>query len=517
MIELQKRSGEAGDHWLQLFSQVQDSKLESDIDRLCRDFLCNPDVTSSVPIDQVIQKFDFVPLAQTGINAEDFVAELQENMAAHSINTGSPFCIGHMTALLPNFIRPLAKLVASLNQNQVKLETAQATTFFEHQALCQLHQAFYGHCDAYYRAQQVHSESGLGVMTSGGTLANTTALQCARNHSLLEFGNVEQEGLPQVLMNAGFRRSVVICSRLGHYSIQKSLGTLGIGRSNLLDVAVDAHQRMDLNALKAIIAQCQANNWHVIAIVAVAGTTECGAFDNIEAVADIAAEQGIHLHVDAAWGGAVIFSERHRHLLQGIERADSITVDAHKQLYTPLGSGIVLFRNPDLLHCISTTANYIIRKGSRDLGRHSLEGSRPAMVIYLQAVLQLLGRQGLGSLLEKNIETCGAMAAVIADSEDFELLTQPQSNIFLYRYMPPAIRGKNSFTESEVHRLNEVNIAIQETQKQRGRSLVSRTLHTLPDGQSAVALRVVIANPLTEIDHCVQVLDEQRSIAQRLI
>jgi putative pyridoxal-dependent aspartate 1-decarboxylase len=517
MIEQPIESLTVADFWTQLFDQVNNPALESEIDRLCHNFISSQLISSKLNAEEVMQQFEFSPISDMGCEPQDFIDELESHVLPHAINTGSPYFIGHMTALLPNFMRPLAKLVATLNQNQVKLETAKSMTFFEHQALAILHQAFYQRGDKFYKALQSQPHTALGVMTSGGTLANATALQCARNEALSPFGDVEQEGLLQVMINSGYQRSVVICSSLSHYSIKKTLGTLGLGRNNLLQVKVDQEQRMDLQALQETIAQCRANNWQIIAIVAVAGTTECGSFDDIEAIAGIAASHDIHLHVDAAWGGAMIFSERHAGLLRGIEQADSITIDAHKQLYTPIGSGIALFKNPELIQHISTTANYIIRKGSQDLGRHSMEGSRPAMVIYLQATLQLLGRQGLGALLDKNVDVCRTMAEYIAASNDFELLTQPQSNIFLYRYLPPLLRGKNNYTDIASQHIDDLNIKLQEIQKRRGRSLVSRTQLMLEDGISVVGLRVVIANPTTHFKHCLQVLNEQREIARELL
>ncbi|TKL84565.1 aminotransferase class V-fold PLP-dependent enzyme, partial [Enterococcus faecium] len=106
----------------------------------------------------------------------------------------------------------------------------------------------------------------------------------------------------------------------------------------------------------------------VMAIVGVAGTTETGNVDPLDELADLAAELNCHFHVDAAWGGATLLSDKYRYLLKGIERADSVTIDAHKQMYVPMGAGMVVFKHPSAAHAIEHHAEYILRKGSKDLG-----------------------------------------------------------------------------------------------------------------------------------------------------
>ena len=507
---------EGKDNWPSYFKQPWHMEFEIGIKKLCSEYLTCEDISSQTNIDFVRKKFSFMEVPEEGKEAADFLDELAEIIVAHSVNTGSPYFIGHMTAMLPNFLRPLSNMVTCLNQNQVKVETAKSMTFYEKQAIGMLHHAFYQKSDWFYRKSLTENESVLGTMTSGGTIANMTALQCARDASLLPYGDVEQEGYSQVFAKTGFERSVVICSELGHYSIKKALGLLGLGRENLLTVPVDKNQKMRTDELESLVNDCRQKNLHIIAIVAVAGTTECGSFDDISVVADIASAHNVHLHVDAAWGGAMIFSERHNYLLKGIDRADSITVDGHKQLYLPMGLGIVLFKAPELIQYIAMGANYIIRNNSFDLGRTSIEGSRPAMVLYLQAALQLLGKNGYGGIIEKNVETARNMARYIKVCFDFELLNHPQANIFLYRYIPEALQGKEHFTDEENRHIDAINIKIQEKQKDKGKGFVSRTTIARDNHCSVVGLRVVLANPLTDFSHCCRVLNEQREIVRGL-
>lgn len=499
---------------LSFFQSTNNPDIVTGIDRLTDTFLQQDKVSSGLNSQELQQKFNVISVPKHGISQNDFLQEVEDLVSAHSVNTGSPYFIGHMTSLLPNFIRPLAKLKIALNQNMVKLETANAATFYEKQALAMLHKEVYQLDQAEYKNCILDPSKSLGVVTSGGTIANITALQCARASSLV--ADVEELGIHSVLQQSGLSKSVVIVSELGHYSIKKSLSLLGLGKQNMLTVKVDSQQKIDLDELRTTLLHCQKEKVHVMAMIGVAGTTECGSFDPLIEMADLAEEFGHYFHVDAAWGGPLIFSEQYRSLLNGIERADSVTIDGHKQLYLPMGTGIVLFRNIDMAAAIANEANYIIRRNSHDLGRIAIEGSRPANIFYLQAGLKLFGKQGYAEILDANITTAALMAEEINKSNDFRLLTKPQSNIFLYHYIPGQLRNKVDWSEIEHQKINEFNVQLQEEQKSRGNTFVSRTTISHESSEPMVALRVVIANPLSTFQHCLSVLQEQRKIAKEM-
>ncbi|MCM8533268.1 MAG: aminotransferase class V-fold PLP-dependent enzyme, partial [Lentisphaeraceae bacterium] len=342
------------------------------------------------------------------------------------------------------------------------------------------------------------------------------ALQCGRDISLAPYGDVEEDGIYSVLNSAGFTKSVVLGTHLGHYSLVKAMGLLGMGRSGYIQISTDDQQRLNVRELRCQLERCRQEKIHVAAIVGIAGTTECGSFDPLDEMADLAEEFGIYFHVDAAWGGALMFSDEHKHLLKGVKRADSVTIDGHKQLYLPMGIGVLLFKTPEKASHVSTEADYIIRKNSQDLGRVSIEGSRPAKVFYLQAALKLFGKSGYGEILDGCILVARNLSHYIDQSSEFELLTTPQSNIFLYRYIPRAFRNMESSEERE-QAINDFNIRLQEAQKHRGKTFVSRTKFMSPKiNESLVALRVVIANPLSSLEHCKEVLRDQLQLAREL-
>ncbi|KWW36108.1 pyridoxal-dependent aspartate 1-decarboxylase PanP [Cupriavidus metallidurans] len=450
---------------------------------------------------------------------------LLNDVFRHVMPVASPTFVGHMTSSLPSFMPSLAKIVAALNQNVVKLETSGALTGLERQVIGMLHHLVFARDDAFY-AQWLHNaEHSLGAFCSGGTTANLTALWASRNNTLRArdgFAGINQAGLVAALRHYGYAGLAIIVSERGHYSLRKAADILGIGRENLVPVGVDEDGRMRVDLLRETLRDLQQRNIRTVAIVGIAGTTETGAVDPLDAIADVAQEVGCHFHVDAAWGGATLLSERERARFAGIERADSVVIDAHKQFYVPMGAGMVLFRDPAWTQDIIQHANYIVRKGSVDLGRHTLEGSRGSAAVMLYANLHLLGRKGLAKLIDTGIDNAKYFASLIEQQPDFELDSRPQLCILTYRYVPAPVRAA-LFSASPEKReqlldaLDALTINIQEMQRDAGRSFVSRTQLTSSQwgGRPIAVFRVVLANPDTTHEILQSVLEEQRGLAMQ--
>jgi glutamate decarboxylase len=223
--------------------------------------------------------------------------------------------------------------------------------------------------------------------------------------------------------------------------------------------------------------------------------------------------------VDAAWGGPVIFSRKHQHKLAGIEKADSVTIDGHKQLYLPMGIGMVFFRDPHLASSIEKQASYTMRKGSFDLGKRALEGSRPGMALFLHAGLKLIGLNGYEFLIDEGIRKTQYMADQVAAMPEFELLADPDTNLLLYRYIPEQFReivANKKLSETDNQLINNFNETLQKMQRQIGRTFISRTTKTtisLGKEIPVIAMRAVIANPLTTEADIDAVLNDQIQIA----
>ncbi|MCG8672651.1 MAG: putative pyridoxal-dependent aspartate 1-decarboxylase [Pseudomonadales bacterium] len=449
---------------------------------------------------------------------------LLDKVVSQSVHTSSPSFIGHMTSALPYFMLPLSRIMMALNQNLVKIETSKAFTPLERQTLGMMHRLIYDNDDKFYEQWMHEPGHSLGSFCSGGTIANLTALWVARNRLFQptqDFPGIVRVGVYGALKHHGYDGVAVLVSERGHYSLSKAADVLGIGRENLIAVKADANNRVRIDEVRRHIQACREDNIKVMAIVGVAGTSETGSVDPLDELADIAQEIGCHYHVDAAWGGPTLFSKKYRSILKGIERADSVTIDAHKQMYVPMGAGLVLFKDPTLVSAIEHHAEYIIRKGSKDLGSYTLEGSRPGMAMLLQSGLKIIGRSGYEMLIDQGIDKARDFADMIESDEEFELIAAPELNILCYRYVPPFVKQKlENCSEEEfeqIHELlNRLTKRIQKTQRARGKSFVSRT-RLMPEAyyrEKTVVFRCVLANPLTSHQILQDVLKEQKYIAR---
>jgi len=451
----------------------------------------------------------------------EYTEFVKEKLVAQSVHTAAPGFVGHMTSALPYFMLPLSRLMTALNQNLVKVETSKAFTPLERQVLAMLHRLVYQGGDSFYEQWIHNSQHALGAFCSGGTIANVTALWVARNRLFAPSGSfrgIAQEGLARSLKHLDCDGLAVLVSQRGHYSLGKAADLLGIGRDNLVRVDTDLSNRIDLKHLKDTCCRLRDENIRPLALVGIAGTTETGNVDPLEEMADFALELGCHFHVDAAWGGPTLFSESYRHLLKGIERADSVTLDAHKQLYAPMGAGMVVFKDPTASSAIEHHAAYILRHGSKDLGSHTLEGSRPGKALLVHAGLSIIGRKGYELLIDLGIERAKSFAEMVRKHPDFELTSTPELNILTYRYCPKDVQHKLSLaTEKQSEQINllldQVNQLLQKDQREAGKTFVSRTrLLFSQNTQERTVLRVVLANPLTTDEILESVLVEQCTI-----
>ena len=488
------------------------------IDDCIRAYLGADRISSARTMDELRAGFSASTIPEQPGDPARYVRFLRDDVIPHVVNVGDPRYVGHMTSALPGFLPHLSQLLTTLNQNVVKVETSKVLTLIERQTLGMMHRLVFDQPADFYDAHVQNRESNLGVVVSCGTLANITAMWIARNKALQsagEFLGLPSEGFVSALRHYGYRDAVIIGSELMHYSMDKLGSLLGLGAENIIKIGATASGALDMAALEDAIAGCKADGRLVTAIVGIAGTTETGAIDDLPALAAVSEKHGIHFHVDAAWGGPILFSDRHRHVLRGIERADTVTICGHKQLYLPQGISLVLCRDPKVIYHIKAMARYQARAESYDLGKHSPEGSRPAMSLYLHAALQLLGRQGYAFLIDEGIRKARLFASLIEAHPAFELIEQPQTNLVVYRYIPEEMRGKvqdGSFNREDQYVINCINEVLQDQEFLGGRGFISRT--TLAHGRHGprepiVVLRAVLANPLTTEDDLRTVLEDQ--------
>jgi len=471
------------------------------------------------------EKFQRSELPSYPFTVDDYYEKLFQEVLPYVIDTGSPTFIGHMTSALPDFMHDMSKMISRLNQNLVKIETSKSLIFLEREAIAILHRLVYGFADDFYEENIQQKNRNLGIITTGGTTANISALLCARNWGLLSqenSGELSTESLYKVLSKKGYHDIVIIGSRLMHYSVNKAASMLGLGTDNIIFIDSNDEGELDLNLLKEKICECRRNKLYILALVGIAGTTETGEIDPLFELGDIAQKFSIHFHVDAAWGGATIFSEKHKGKLKGINKADSITICGHKQLYLPQGISVCLFKDPQMLNFAETTARYQAQRDTFDVGRFTIEGSRSALSLCLHAALHIIGKRGYEILIDNSIGKAQYFSRLIQLLEPFELIIEPELNIVNYRYIPEDLRAKaqqKSLTNDDIKRINQLNAQVQKEQFEQGLTFVSKT--TLIDNiygknQEIVVFRTVLSNPNTTTADLHSVLEDQLKIANQI-
>jgi glutamate decarboxylase len=506
-------------------SQSTLGKIEAEISNNLMGFLKQHIVSSPISPKELDQDFLTTTIDENPIFVSEQAQFLMEKVVSRSVHTSSPNFIGHMTSAIPYFMLPLGKLMLALNQNLVKIETSKAFTPLERQVIGMLHRLVFKNSEDFYAEMTQNHEYSIGAFCSDGTIANLTCLWVALNRLFPphgDFAGIGNEGIFAAITRYKKTGLAILVSERGHYSLAKSANLLGIGKANLISIPTDEEHKISLPALTDKVAELKQQNIGIVAIVGVAGTTETGNVDPLDNLADLCERENIHFHVDAAWGGPTLFSDSHKHLLKGIERADSVIVDAHKQLYVPVGAGFALFKSQHSLGLVKHHAEYIIRKGSHDLGKTTLEGSRPGMAMLVHSALKIIGRRGFELLIDLGIDKAKRFAKMIEGEPDFELITRPELNLLTYRYVPevlkPDLRADAATRQRTLELLNRLTIRIQKEQRESGQTFVSRTALKLAkyDAQRVLVFRVVLANPLTTDEILREVLREQRALGQRI-
>ena len=283
-----------------------------------------------------------------------------------------------------------------------------------------------------------------GVFTSGGSQSNFQALLIARNHAVA--------GLRLDPANDGLRlpplleKLRIFTSADSHFSIQKSASMLGLGFDAVVSVACAADHRMDPAALAEAMAAARTAGLVPMAVVATAGTTDFGAVDPLTELAALARAYGAWFHVDAAYGGGLMVSNRHRHLLDGIRLADSVTVDFHKTFFQPVSSSALLVRDGAMLRHVTYYADYLNPEAAAPAEipnqvDKSIQTTRRFDALKLWLTLRIMGADAIGALLDEAIDLAARVGSVLAADADFELAAEPQLSTLVFRYRPVLADG----------------------------------------------------------------------------
>ncbi|WP_328796484.1 pyridoxal phosphate-dependent decarboxylase family protein [Halosaccharopolyspora lacisalsi] len=365
-------------------------------------------------------------LPSGGVGEQQALSELAEVFTASAVDPADPACAAHLHAP-PLAVAVAADLVAStLNSSLDSWDQGPSGTVVESSVLRALAELVGYHPDA-----------ATGSITSGGTESNLTGLLLAREHALGDAAGVAPAA--SGMRERGPMR--VFCSAEAHFSVARAAGVLGIGEDSVIGVPVDDRHRMDPAALESSIVEAREAGEVPIAVVATAGTTDLGVIDPLVGIADVAERTGVWLHVDAAYGGGALFSERLTPLLRGVRRADSVALDLHKLGWQPVAAGVLLTRDRALFEPLERRVAYLNTEddevaGYRGLLGRSLRTTRRPDAFKIAVTLRALGRDGLGELVDRCHDLARHAASHVSAHPRLELYRDPVLTTVVFRYLP---------------------------------------------------------------------------------
>lgn len=341
-----------------------------------------------------------------------------------------------------------------------------------------------------------------GVFTSGGTQSNLHALLLAREEALVRAGGARVDELRPARLR-------ILATDQGHFSVVKAARLLGMGGDAVVTVPTDDAHRMDPVALRRVLDEVAAAGDVVVAVVATAGTTDLGAIDPLPEVADACATHGAWLHVDAAYGCGLLVSRRRRHLLDGIERADSVTVDFHKSFFQPVASSAVLVRDETVLRHGTHHADYLNPRGDRAPNQvdHSLQTTRRFDALKLWVTLRAMGADAIGDAFDTCCDLATAVYEELLGADDVELHSHPTLSTVLLRWRPVSPDGP--LDESSTDRLVG---AVRDRLFEDGEAQVARTVIT-----GRPWLKLTLLNPATTTADVREVLARVREAGEDLL
>lgn len=451
--------------------------------------------------EDVVASFDSV-LPLEGETLETLFADYQSVIDA-SRHNGHPRFFGYIAspATPPG---AYADLIASaLNQNVPAWRSAPAATQIERTVV------------RWLGSLVGFSEDANGLLTSGGSMANLTALFIAQRSRAKS--NTSQAGLWQ----SGPPMTLYASDQI-HLSIAKAADILGFGRDYVRLVKCDERLKLDVRDLREQIAADRQHGLQPFCVVASAGTTSTGAIDPLDEIWRVATENNLWFHVDGAYGAFGAMVEHKRALFKGIEKADSLSLDPHKWLYTPIDSGCLLFRDSHAARrAFATDADYIKMQEQSEsesfaFWDYGVELSRRFRALKIWMTLRHYGARRIAEAIAHDMLLAEYMAACVDSSDDLELMAPVELSICCFRYVPADLRAR--LLEANEHELaefndelDELNSAIMHLMQRGGRAYISSA-----NINGRLALRACITNFRTTRADIEATLDIVRDTAGQL-
>ncbi|RTZ16745.1 aminotransferase class III-fold pyridoxal phosphate-dependent enzyme [Vibrio aquaticus] len=437
------------------------------------------------------QAINAVDLDNKNASLVDVIGDTAELVAKNSIIVQHPDCIAHLHTppLMPSVAAEA--MIAALNQSMDSWDQASAATYVEQKVIDWM-------CDKYDLGPQAD-----GIFTSGGTQSNLMGLLLARDWiaDKTDSHSIQKLGLPEYA-----KKLRILCSKKSHFTVQKSASLLGLGENAVRCVDANDNGTIKAESLKLEIEALKADGLIPFAVVGTAGTTDHGAIDDLDAIADLASSHDLWFHVDSAYGGALILSS-HKERLKGIERADSVSVDFHKLFYQTISCGAVLLKDKTNFKYLLHHADYLNREHDElpNLVDKSIATTKRFDALKVFMTMQSVGPDTLGEMYDHLLDQTQRVASLVQSHEGFELLAQPSLSTVLFRAVLPDQLG-NKVTD-----LDELNKTLRLEALTRGVAVLGETV---VDGKSA--LKFTILNPCLTISDFESLLTKIHTLAAEL-
>ncbi|WP_455011933.1 L-2,4-diaminobutyrate decarboxylase [Haemophilus parahaemolyticus] len=436
-----------------------------------------------------------------GVGVQKSLDHLVEIFLNPSLKVHHPHSLAHLHCPTMVASQIAEVLINATNQSMDSWDQSPAGSIMEE------------HLIDWLRQKAGYGEGTSGVFTSGGTQSNLMGVLLARDWAIASHWkneddsewSVQRDGIPADAM----KKVKVICSENAHFSVQKNMAMMGMGFQSVVTVPSNANAQMDVAALEQTLAQLKAEGKIAACIVATAGTTDAGAIDDLKAIRKLADEYQAWLHVDAAWGGALLLSKDYRHFLDGIELTDSITLDFHKHFFQTISCGAFLLKDPANYRFIDYKADYLNSEydeehGVPNLVAKSLQTTRRFDALKLWFTVEALGEELYASMIDHGVKLTKDVEQYINDTAGLEMLVPSQFASVLFRVVPegyPAefVDALNQNVADELFARGEANIGVTKVgDKQSLKMTTLSPIATLENVKALLAQVLAEANRIKE-------------------
>lgn len=485
--------------------------------RLAMDSVVAPDgqrvfpETSARAVNEIFRR----PLPEEGVRLEKIERDCR-HIVAHSRLNGHPRMFGYVASPASPVGALATWFTAALNLNVTSWRSAPAAAEVERTVVRWL-------AEMIGYVGRGGSQACGGVLTSGGSMANLNALFVAHRAASRKFGEGGSDPSRAGLWNAGTPMTIYASEQI-HLSVPKAADITGLGREQVRLVPVDEQFRLDVRALRERIEADTREGLRPFCVVASAGTVATGAVDPLKDVARVARERGLWFHVDGAYGALAASDAGHRELFDGLDEADSVSLDPHKWLYAPVGTGCLLFREPERVRAaFADTEEGYIKVFEQDEDEafafwdYGTELSRPFRALAVWAALSYYGTRRIAASIAEDCALAAHMAELIQASNDFELLAPVTLGICCFRYVPASASRElkeaddDGARERTNARLDDLNARVMQRVQRGGEAYLSNAYL-----RGRFALRASITNFRTTRRDIELTLDVVRRAATEL-